>query len=93
MLGRDLLEAPPQLGHLQVNELSPVAMGAAVLTHHPAGEPVRYPAADLVSRACLRERMRKGRKQPRVLHADNGNAMRAATLEDQLEELGVLRSF
>jgi putative transposase len=50
-------------------------------------------AADLVSRACLRERISKGRKQPLVLHADNGNAMRAATLESRLEELGVLRSF
>jgi putative transposase len=49
-------------------------------------------AADLVSRACLRERIIKGRKQPLVLHADNGNAMRAATLES-LEELGVLRTF
>jgi len=28
-----------------------------------------------------------------VLHADNGNAMRAATLESRLEELGILRSF
>lgn len=50
-------------------------------------------AADLVSRACLKERVSKGRKQPLVLHADNGNAMRAATLESRLEELGVLRSF
>ena len=50
-------------------------------------------AADLVSRACLRERISKGRKQPLLLHADNGNAMRAATLESRLEELGVLRSF
>ena len=52
-------------------------------------------AADLVSRACLRERISKGRKHPLVLHADNGNAnaMRAATLESRLEELGVLRSF
>jgi len=50
-------------------------------------------AADLVSRACLRERVSKGRPQPLVLHADNGNAMRAATLESRLEELGVLRSF
>ena len=49
-------------------------------------------AADLVSRACLRERISKGRRQPLVLHADNGNAMRAATLESRLEELGVLRS-
>ncbi len=50
-------------------------------------------AADLVSRACLSERISKGRKQPLILHADNGNAMRAATLESRLEELGVLRSF
>jgi len=50
-------------------------------------------AADLVSGACLRERISKGRRQPLVLHADNGNAMRAATLERRLEELGVLRSF
>lgn len=44
-------------------------------------------AADLVSRACLRERISRGRKQPLILHADNGNAMRAATLESRLEEL------
>ena len=50
-------------------------------------------AADLVSRACLRERISRGRPQPLILHADNGNAMRAATLESRLEELGVLRSF
>ncbi len=50
-------------------------------------------AADLVGRACLRERISKGRRQPLILHADNGNAMRAATLESRLEELGVLRSF
>ncbi len=50
-------------------------------------------AADLVSRACLRERISKTRKQPLILHADNGNAMRAATLESRLDELGVLRSF
>ncbi len=50
-------------------------------------------AADMVSRACLRERISKGRKQLLILHADNGNAMRAATLESRLEELGVLRLF
>jgi putative transposase len=50
-------------------------------------------AADLVSRACLRERISKGRPHPLILHADNSNAMRAATLESQLEELGGLRSF
>jgi putative transposase len=48
---------------------------------------------DLLSRACLRERISKGRSQPLILHTDNGNAMRAATLESRLEELGVLRSF
>ncbi|WP_254939571.1 hypothetical protein [Cyanobium sp. Morenito 9A2] len=31
-------------------------------------------AADLVSRACLRERINKSRPQPLILHADNGNA-------------------
>jgi len=50
-------------------------------------------AADLVNRACLWERISKGRRQPLILYADNGNAMRAATLESRLEELGVLRSF
>ena len=50
-------------------------------------------AAELVSRACLKERIIHRRKQPLILHADNGNAMRAATLEVRLEELGVLRSF
>jgi putative transposase len=52
-------------------------------------------AADLVSRASLRARISKGRKQPLILHADNcnGNAMGTATLESRLEELGVLRSF
>ena len=42
-------------------------------------------AADLLSRACLRERISKGRAKPLILHADNGNAMRAATLESRLE--------
>jgi putative transposase len=46
-----------------------------------------------VSRAYLRERISKSRPHPLILHADNGNAMRAATLESRLEELGVLRSF
>ena len=50
-------------------------------------------STDLVSRACQRERINKGRKQPLILHADNGSAMRAATLESRLEELGVHRSF
>jgi putative transposase len=50
-------------------------------------------AADLISRACLRERINRRRPQPLILHADNGNAMRAATLKSRLEELGVFRSF
>jgi transposase InsO family protein len=50
-------------------------------------------AADLVRRASLRERISKGLKYPLLLHADNGIAMRAATLECRLEELGVLSSF
>ena len=50
-------------------------------------------AAQLVSRACLKERVSRRRKQPLILHADNGTSMRAATLEVRLEELGVLRSF
>ena len=32
-------------------------------------------------------------QQPLILPADNGNAMRGATLESRLEEMGVLRSF
>lgn len=58
-------------------------------------------AADLVQRACLKERYRRpsgfGSNQchqpPLILHADNGNAMRGATLESRLEEMGVLRTF
>ncbi len=50
-------------------------------------------AADLVSRACLRERISKERKHPLILHVDNDDAMHAAPLESRLEELGVLRSF
>ncbi len=50
-------------------------------------------AADLDSRAFLRELISKSRRQPLILHADKGTAMRAATLESRLEELGVLRSF
>ena len=45
-------------------------------------------AAQLVSRACLKERINSSRKQPLILHADNGSSMRAATLEVRLEELG-----
>jgi putative transposase len=50
-------------------------------------------AADLISRARLRERISKRRQKRLILHADNGGAMRSTTLEVRLEELGVLRSF
>jgi len=50
-------------------------------------------AADLVSRACLREKISKRRRQPLILRAGSGNAMRASTLERRLEELGVFWSF
>ena len=54
-----------------------------------------------MQRAYLRERYRwssgYGSRQsyqpPLVLHDDNGNTMRGATLESWLEEMGVLRSF
>jgi len=49
--------------------------------------------AELVVRACLRKRISKRRRQTLILHAGNGNAMRPATLENRLEELGVLRSI
>jgi transposase InsO family protein len=50
-------------------------------------------ATDLFSQACLRERISKGRPKLLILNTDNGNAVRTATLESRLEELGVLRSF
>ena len=58
-------------------------------------------AADLVQRGCLKGRYnrpngfgsRQCQKQPLILHADNGSAMRGATLESRLEEMGVLRSI
>ena len=40
----------------------------------------------------MRERIGKRRKQPLILHAGNGNAMRAATLEARLEALCVVKS-
>ena len=51
------------------------------------------PAADLLSRVCVSERISRVRKQPLILHADNGNAIRAATLDSRLEELGILTYF
>lgn len=50
-------------------------------------------AADLVSRAWLRERSSKGRKQQVVLHVVDVSAIRATSIEIQLEELGKLLSI
>ena len=50
-------------------------------------------AASFIGWDCLRERITRRRKQPLILHADNGNAMLTATLEVRLEELDMLRSF
>jgi transposase InsO family protein len=43
--------------------------------------------------AYCREWISKQRQRQLILHADNGSAMRAATLQVLLEEHGVLRSF
>jgi transposase InsO family protein len=58
-------------------------------------------AADLVQRACLKERYhrpsefgsRQCQEQPPILHSDNGNANHGATLKSRLEEMSVLKSF
>jgi len=49
-------------------------------------------AADLVSLACLRERISKGRKQPLILNSHNMNVMCAAILARRLKELSMLKS-
>ena len=43
VLGRDLPEASPPLGLLNVDTLGGMSLSAAVLAHHPAGEPLRDP--------------------------------------------------
>jgi hypothetical protein len=40
VLGCDLPETPPQLGLLNVDNLAGMSLCAAVLAHHPAGEPL-----------------------------------------------------
>ncbi len=47
-------------------------------------------AADMVSRACLRERISKVRKLPLILHADNGSAQPHATLRETCQWVGAL---
>jgi hypothetical protein len=55
----------------------------------PSGDDAQI-AADLVSHACLRVQWSPPSAD---LHAGGGIAMRAATLEVLLEELGFLRLF
>jgi hypothetical protein len=43
VLSGDLAEATPELALVQIDDLSPMAMSAPGLTHHPAGEPLRFP--------------------------------------------------
>ena len=53
-----------------------------------------HPVHPLISAFCPRVLHHgKGRNRQLTLHADNGGAMRSATLEVRLEGLGVLRSF
>jgi hypothetical protein len=40
VLGCDLPETPPQLGFLDVDNFAGMSLRAAVLAHHPAGEPL-----------------------------------------------------
>jgi transposase InsO family protein len=47
-------------------------------------------AAQLIEAACQREGVVK---QPLILHADNGSAMKGATLKVKLEQLGVIASY
>lgn len=47
-------------------------------------------AADLLGRACLRERTVG---KPVVLHSDNGSAMKGATMLARMHELGVVPSY
>lgn len=44
VLGFDLSESSPQLGLLDIDNLADMLPSAAVLAHHPAGEPLRSPA-------------------------------------------------
>lgn len=47
-------------------------------------------AAELVERAVIAERVRKN---PLILHSDNGPPMKAVTLKTKLESLGVISSY
>jgi hypothetical protein len=43
VLDCDLPEATPELGLLNVDDLAAMPLGAAVLAHHAAGEPLGNP--------------------------------------------------
>jgi len=43
LLSCNLPEAMPELGLLNADDLAPMELGAAVLAHHAASEPLRYP--------------------------------------------------
>ena len=45
VLSRDLPEAMPELGLLNIDHLAGMALGAPVLPHHPADETLRSPVA------------------------------------------------
>jgi len=60
MLSRDLSEPTPQLGLLNVKDPAAMALGAAVLAHNRAGEPLDN--AGRVQRASTALRRRSGLK-------------------------------
>jgi hypothetical protein len=50
VLGGDLAETRPELGLLQIDDLAPIALGAVVLAHHSADQPLRCPVMLLQNR-------------------------------------------
>jgi len=59
----DLAETTPQLGLLQVDDTAGVALGAAVLAHHPAGQAFRGPV-ELLQNHDSPARMFRAQKFP-----------------------------
>ena len=64
---------------------SPLIWCSGPVSRSATTAPEALAAANANSHQC--------QQTPLILHADNGNAMRGATLESRLEEMGVLRSF
>ena len=54
------------------------------------GDELSSHAADLISKACLRQQVRRNQL---VLHADNGSSMKGATMLATLQKLAVVPSF